>query len=209
MIRILVVDDHEIAREGIKAILRTDPEFDVVGESATADDLVDLVQGTRPDVVLLDASLPGVSGPEALRRLLAVRPDVPVLVVSMYSDGALVDECIRAGAKGYVVKDIERFALGQSIRAVHRGQGAASPAIAAQVFQRLRSPDASAPAQQLSDGQREILRLVSEGFSNREIAGRVHLSENTVKSHVQEIFRKLNARNRVDAALRASRQGLI
>jgi DNA-binding NarL/FixJ family response regulator len=170
-----------------------------------------LVDETHPDIVLMDARLPGVSGAEACRRLLVSHPDVPVLIVSTYSDDQLVDECIGAGARGYVVKDIERFTLKQSIRSVHRGEGAMSPIIAGRVLDRLHAQGEAStpPAAPLSDTQLEILRLIASGFSNREIAESVHLSENTVKSHVQEIFRKLDVRNRVEAALLASKEGWV
>ncbi|MGZ7023027.1 MAG: response regulator [Ilumatobacteraceae bacterium] len=212
MIRLAIVDDHEIVREGLKTILRSDPDFEVVAETGTADELGDLVDKTHPDVVLLDARLPGVSGGEACRRLAASHPEVAVLIVSTYSDDQLVEECIKAGAKGYIIKDIERFSLKESIRAVHGGGGAVSPAIAAKVLDQLRSTEntpAPQPSIPLSDTQLEILRLIAGGYSNREIADRVHLSANTVKSHVQEIFRKLDVGNRVEAALKASQEGWL
>ncbi len=211
MIRVAIVDDHEIVREGLRTILRTEPDFDVVAESGSADDIVDLTERAQPDVVLLDARLPGLSGPEACRLLADSHPQAAVVIVSTYSDDELVDRCIEAGAKGYLVKDIEVFSLKESIRAVHRGEGAMSPVVAARVFGRLRVAPASPPSSgaQLSRSQREILRLVAEGCTNREIASRVYLSENTVKSHVQEIFRKLEVHNRVEAALRATREGWL
>jgi DNA-binding NarL/FixJ family response regulator len=176
---ILIVDDHEIVREGLKTILRDDPDFEVVAESGSAEGIVQLAQRTQPDVVLLDARLPGVSGVEACRQLVAADPDIAVLMVSSYSDDRLVEE---------------------------------SPLIAAKVLNRLRSKEelASAePSSPLSHTQLEILRLIAVGFSNREIAGRIHLSENTVKSHIQQIFRKLDVGNRVEAALRASKEGWL
>lgn len=212
MIRIVIVDDHEIVREGLKTILESEPDFEVIAESATADDLNDLVDKVDPDLVLLDARLPGVSGAEACRRLVAAHPNIAVLIISTYSDEQLVEECIKAGAKGYVVKDIERFSLKESVRAVYGGGGAVSPAVAAKVLDRLRATEdvpAQAPSTPLSDTQLEILRLIAGGYSNREIAERVHLSENTVKSHVQEIFRKLDVDNRVVAALKASQEGWL
>jgi DNA-binding NarL/FixJ family response regulator len=210
MIRIVIVDDHEMVREGLRVMLGAEEDFEIVGEAASADHLDALVDTTRPDIVLLDARLPGISGPEACRRLLESHPDLPVIIVSTYSDEELVDECITAGARGFVVKDIERFSLKQSIRAVHRGEGIIAPAVARPLLERLRRPDSAAPGQRrLSDSQLEILRLMAEGLSNKEIAGRVHLSEHTVKSHAQEIFQKLEVRNRVQAALWASRSGLI
>jgi DNA-binding NarL/FixJ family response regulator len=152
-----------------------------------------------------------VSGAEACQQLATAYPDIAVLIVSTYSDNDLVRDCIKAGARGYVVKDIEQFSLKESIRAVHRGGGAVSPAIAANVLDRLRTeddPTLPVPSP-LSSMQMEILRLIAAGLSNREIAVRVYLSENTVKSHVQGIFRKLDVGNRVEAALRASREGWL
>jgi two-component system, NarL family, response regulator DevR len=212
VIRLVVVDDHEIVREGLKTILQSEPDFEIVGESGTAEQLNQLVDETRPDVILLDARLPGVSGAEACRRLTISHPDIAVLMISTYCDPQLVEECITAGAKGYVVKDIERFTLKESIRALHAGGGAVSPTVAATVLDRLRGTcgtpvqPASIP---LSDTQLEIVRLIASGLSNREIADRVHLSQNTVKSHVQELFRKLDVGNRVEAALMATRKGWI
>jgi DNA-binding NarL/FixJ family response regulator len=209
MIRIVVVDDHEMVREGLKAILKPEPDFEVVGESGSAERLGELVGRTNPDIVLLDASLPGVSGPEAIRRLCETHPDVRAIVVSTFSDDALVDECIAAGAKGYVVKDIERFELKHSIRRVFAGEGIIAPSVAGRLLDRMREGPTAAPKAPLKAGQLEILRFISEGFSNREIAARVHLSENTVKSHVQEIFRQLGVHNRVEAALRATHEGWV
>ena len=132
-------------------------------------------------------------------------------MVSTYADVDLVQECIMAGAKGYVLKDIERFDLKESIRSVHRGAGFVSPAIAATVLDIMRSHRETTTSKrpELNESQRAILRYISEGYSNREISERVHLSENTVKSHIQEIFRKLGVRNRVEAALRATKEGWI
>ncbi|HYM48932.1 MAG TPA: response regulator transcription factor [Candidatus Limnocylindrales bacterium] len=210
MIRLVIVDDHEMVREGLKTILQTEPDFQIVGEAATARDLVTLAERTRADVVLLDARLPDGSGPDGCRRLTAEHPDVKVLIVSTFSDDDLVDEYLRAGAHGYVIKNIERFSLKQSIRAVYRGEGAVSPEIARRLIGRVREQDTKSHNKSvLNKSQIEILRLVSQGLSNREIGARVHLSENTVKTHLQEIFDKLEVRNRVEAALRATRGGLI
>jgi DNA-binding NarL/FixJ family response regulator len=212
MIRIVIVDDHEMLREGLKAILAPERDFEVVGESGSADNLLELVQRSQPDIVLLDARLPGrVSGPEACRRITETHPEAKVIVVSTFSDDALVGACIDAGAKGYVIKDIERFDLKRSIRAVQGGEAVIDKAVARRVLERARGTESTArPADPpLNPSQLEILRLVAEGFSNREIAARVHLSENTVKFHLKEIFQKLQVRNRVEAALRATKAGWV
>jgi DNA-binding NarL/FixJ family response regulator len=206
VIRIAIIDDFEITREGLKTILQCEPDFDVVAEGGTAEELAELVTQTAPDVVLLDARLPGLSGAEACSLLALSHPEVAVLMVSAYCDEKLVEDCINAGAKGYVVKDIERFNLKESIRAVYAGGGAVSPTVAAAVLHRLRSVGGQPPQTPpvpLSVMQLGILRLIAEGLSNREIADRVYLSPNTVKSHVHEIFRKLDVGNRVAAALKA------
>ena len=213
MIRIAIVDDHEVVREGVRVMLRGEPDFEIVGERENAEDIVEFVSQTRPHVVLLDARLPGVSGPEACRLLNDAHPEVKVIILTVNSDDALVEESIRAGARGYIIKDVERFELKQSIRAVNRGEAVVSPSITSKLLDRMRTksePSATAVDRPiLNEKQTLILRLISEGYSNREIATRVHLSENTVKSHLQEIFARLGVRNRVEAAIRAARDGLI
>jgi DNA-binding NarL/FixJ family response regulator len=211
VIRIVIVDDHEMVREGLRTMLQTEADFDVVGDAGLGGEVAALVELTRPDIVLLDARLPDISGPEVCRHLSESHPNVKVVIISTFSDDGLVDECISAGARGFVVKDVERFSLKQNIRAVHRGEGAIAPAIAGRIFDRMRTQSSSLEPQRpaFSPVQLQVLRLISEGFSNREIAAQVHLSENTVKSHVQEIFHRLDAHNRVEAAIRATKEGLI
>jgi len=172
--------------------------------------VVDLVESTRPDVVLLDARLPDVSGVEVCRRLSQSHPDVAVVILTTYTDPDLVQECIQAGARGYVVKDVERFSLKESVRAVYRGQAVLAPQVAGHVIEGARTrQEAGSRRAALSASQVPILRLISRGHSNREIAAGVHLSENTVKTHIQEIFRKLGVRNRVEAAILAGKSGWI
>jgi two-component system response regulator DevR len=209
-IRVLIVDDHEMVREGLMAMLQPEPDFEVVGQTGHGVEVADLVQSTRPDVVLLDARLPDLSGVEVCRRLTISHPDVSVVILTTYTDPDLVQECIQAGARGYVVKDVERFSLKESIRAVYRGQSVLAPQVAGAVMEgaRVREQAVSRRAA-LSASQVAILRLISRGHSNREIAAEVHLSENTVKTHVQEIFRKLGVRNRVEAAILAGKSGWL
>jgi DNA-binding NarL/FixJ family response regulator len=209
-IRVLIVDDHEMVREGLMAMLRPEHDIDVVGQTGSGAAVVDLVESTRPDVVLLDARLPDVSGVEVCRRLSQSHPDVAVVILTTYTDPDLVQECIQAGARGYVVKDVERFSLKESLRAVYRGQAVLAPQVAGHVIDRARTPQQDGSRRSaLSASQVAILRLISRGHSNREIAAEVHLSENTVKTHIQEIFRKLGVRNRVEAAILAGKSGWI
>jgi DNA-binding NarL/FixJ family response regulator len=209
-IRVLIVDDHEMVREGLMAMLRPEHDIEVVGQTGSGAAVVDLVESTRPDVVLLDARLPDVSGVEVCRRLSQSHPDVAVVILTTYTDPDLVQECIQAGARGYVVKDVERFSLKESLRAVYRGQSVLAPQVAGHVIEGARTrQEAGSRRAALSASQVAILRLISRGHSNREIAAEVHLSENTVKTHIQEIFRKLGVRNRVEAAILAGKSGWI
>jgi len=207
-IRVLLVDDHEMVREGLMAMLQPEPDIEVVGQTGYGTAVADLVESARPDVVLLDARLPDISGVEVCRRLAISHPAVSVLILTTYTDPDLVQESIQAGARGYVVKDVERFSLKESIRAVFRGQAVLAPQVAGHVIERSRRQSGSRRSA-LSESQVAILRLISRGHSNREIAAEVHLSENTVKTHVQEIFRKLGVRNRVEAAILAGKSGWI
>jgi DNA-binding NarL/FixJ family response regulator len=209
-IRVLIVDDHEMVREGLMAMLRPEHDIEVVGQTGSGAAVVDLVESTRPDVVLLDARLPDVSGVEVCRRLSQSHPDVAVVILTTYTDPDLVQECIQAGARGYVVKDVERFSLKESLRAVYRGQSVLAPQVAGHVIEGARTrQEAGSRRAALSASQVAILRLISRGHSNREIAAEVHLSENTVKTHIQEIFRKLGVRNRVEAAILAGKSGWL
>jgi two-component system response regulator DevR len=208
-IRVLIVDDHEMVREGLMAMLQPEPDFEVVGQTGNGAAVVELVETTRPDVVLLDARLPDISGVEVCRRLGVSHPGVSVVILTTYTDPDLVQECIEAGARGYVVKDVEQFSLKESIRAVHRGQAVLAPQVAGHVIDQARSRQPASRRAALSASQVAILRLISRGHSNREIAAEVHLSENTVKTHIQEIFRKLGVRNRVEAAILAGKSGWI
>jgi two-component system response regulator DevR len=199
-----------MVREGLMAMLQPERDFEVVGQTGSGTAVADLVETTQPDVVLLDARLPDLSGVEVCRRLRHSHPDVSVVILTTYTDPDLVQECLEAGARGYVVKDVERFSLKESIRAVYRGQAVLAPQVAGHVIEsaRTRQPAGSGRAA-LSGSQVAILRLISRGHSNREIAAEVHLSENTVKTHIQEIFRKLGVRNRVEAAILAGKSGWI
>ncbi len=208
-IRILVVDDHVMVREGIKTMLERERDFEVVGETGRGGEVAGLVTSSRPDVVLLDARLPDISGPDVCRALSQSDPEVRVIILSTYTDQDLVEACVKAGARGYVVKDVESFGLKESIRAVSRGQQVLSPQVAGKVMDRLRTQMPGGSGAALNRSQIAILRLIAKGYSNREIANELYLSENTIKTHLQRIFSKLGVRNRVEAAMLASRRHLI
>jgi len=207
-LRVVMIDDHEIVRNGLEHILDGDPEFAVVGEAEDGPSGLAAVEATRPDVVLLDVRLPSLSGSEVCRLIAERVPDARILILSAFGDDHLVYQCLVAGASGYVLKDIVHFDLKKSLKAVARGESVIDPRVAAAVVERLRAPG-DQPSHNLSPHQFSVLQLMSQGFSNREIADRLFLSENTVKGYVQEVLRRLSAKNRVEAVMIASRRGWL
>ena len=207
-LRLVMIDDHELVRNGLKHILDGDPEFAVVGEADDGPSGLAAVEATRPDVVLLDVRLPSLSGSEVCRLIAERVPETRILVLSAFGDDHLVYQCLVAGAAGYVLKDIVRFDLKKSLKAVARGESVIDPRVASAVVDRLRAPG-DQPSHSLSPHQFSVLQLMSQGFSNREIADRLFLSENTVKGYVQDVLRRLSAKNRVEAVMIASRKGWL
>lgn len=214
MIRLLIVDDHEMVREGLKAILVSEPDFHIVGDAANAEQALDLIARLHPDIALLDIRLPGINGIELCRIVMERHPETAVIILTTFTDENLVSQCIQAGARGFIVKDIERLDLKRSIRAVARGEATIDTKVAGSVLAQLRR---NAPSQQtqppatdaLSSQQLVILRLVAQGLSSREIATQLYLSENTVKGYVQEILHKLNVKNRTEAVMVAVKHGWL
>jgi DNA-binding NarL/FixJ family response regulator len=209
-IRVLIVDDHELVRAGLRALLSADPDIEIVAEAATGTEALAQARARQPDVVLLDARLPDLGGAEVCRRLRQHHPAPAVAMLSTYSDDELVRQCVRAGAQGYLLKDIARLDLGRSIRALALGEAVIDPKVAPLVLAAAREAGPAAePQQPLTLRQREILGLVAAGMSNREIAARMHLSELTVKGYIETILQQLSARNRVHAAILATKRGWI
>jgi DNA-binding NarL/FixJ family response regulator len=212
MIRLLIIDDHEMVREGLKAILTTEPDFEIVGDAASAEQAFELIQRLNPDIILLDVRLPDISGIEVCRKVTESFPTTAVIILTTFTDESLVAQCIQAGARGFIVKDIERFDLKRSIRAVARGEAAIDPKAAVAVLAQLRrtpSRKNEPPPEPLSSQQIVILRLVAQGLSSREIATQLYLSENTVKGYVQEILHRLGVKNRTEAVMVAVKQGWL
>lgn len=206
MIRIVVVDDHPVVREGLVASLEDEAEFQVVGAAGSAEDALPLVTAQRPDVVLLDLELPGVSGLEAITALVAASPSSRILVLTAYDTDERVLGALRAGAKGYLLKGASLEEIARAIRAVQAGESYLEPRIAAKVVAELGPHKRTAA---LSRREREVLRLVADGHSNKQIARSLGITERTVKFHVTSIFNKLGAENRAQAVARAAQRGLM
>jgi two-component system response regulator DevR len=213
MIRLLIVDDHEMVREGLKAILVAEQDFQIVGEAANAEQALELIEHLHPQIALVDIRLPGTNGIELCRVVNERFPETAVIILTTFTDESLVAQCIQAGARGFIVKDIERLDLKRSIRAVARGEATIDTKVAASVLAQLRrtSPPGETPPSpdRLSSQQLVILRLIAQGLSSREIATQLYLSENTVKGYVQEILHRLGVKNRTEAVMVAVKQGWL
>ncbi len=212
MTRLLIIDDHEMVREGLKAMLVTEPDFEIVGGAANARQALEMVEQVHPDVVLLDVRLPDVSGVEVCRTLSERFPEIGVIMLTTFTDEQIVAQCIQAGARGFIIKDVERFDLKRSIRAVARGEAVIDSKAAVAVLAQLRrtsSVNTDSTPETLSAQQLVILRLVAQGLSSREIGVQLYLSENTVKGYVQEILHRLNVKNRTEAVMVAVKQGWL
>jgi len=210
-IRVVICDDHAVVREGLKAVL-ADGGFQVVGEASTGFEAVAAVRAARPDVALLDIQMPGMDGIEAARQILAEHPKVKLLALTTFGDEKRVLDCMRAGFHGYVLKDVDKLDLKKHIRALMRGEAVIDPKVASVLMARVRTPLGTSEDRGdsvLTPQQLAILRLVAQGYSNREVGERMHLSENTVKGHVAEVLHRLGLKNRVEAALMASTRGWL
>ena len=209
--RILLVDDHEVVRLGLRALLEHHPQFEVVGEASNSKEALDQVELTRPDIVLMDIRLPGASGIEACEEITQKFPDSRVVMLTSYAEDEMLFSAIRAGASGYILKQIGGEDLVRSIEAVGRGEAPLDPAVTQRVFQEVRravkEEEASAFAN-LSQQERHVLLLVSEGKTNREIAKALFLGEGTVRNYVSSILSKLGVSNRAEAAAYAVEHNL-
>jgi two-component system response regulator DevR len=209
--RILLVDDHEVARLGLKSLLDRHPQFDVIGEAGSAREALEQVANNHPDVVVMDIRLPGTSGIEACEEITSRFPETRVLMLTSYAEDEMLFSAIRAGASGYVLKQIGGEELVHALEAVARGEALLDPAVTQRVFQEVRravkEEEASAFAH-LSQQEKHVLLLVSEGKTNREIAKALFLGEGTVRNYVSSILSKLGVSNRAEAAAYAVEHNL-
>ena len=205
-IRVLVVDDHPVVRQGLIAILGYEPDIEVVGDAADGEQAVRLILERRPDVVLLDLRLPKLDGVEVMRQVRAQAPQVRFLVLTTYDTDEYIGPALAAGAQGYLLKDALPDELARGVRAVMRGAAALEPAVAARLLERMAEGERG---DELSERELEVLRLLVAGASNKSIAAQLGLSENTIKTHISRIFAKLGVQSRAEAVAVALQRGLV
>ncbi len=207
-IRVLVVDDHAIVRKGVVALMATEASIQVVGEAGNGVDALAQAQALRPDVILMDLVMPELDGIEAIRQITSAQLGARILVLTSFAADDKVFPALKAGALGYLLKDSNPDDLIEAIRQVYRGESWLHPAVARKVLSELAHPGHSDHLEPLTDRETEVLCLVAEGLSNREIAERLVLSEATVRTHVSSLLSKLHLASRTQAALYALREGL-
>jgi DNA-binding NarL/FixJ family response regulator len=205
-IRILIVDDHSVVRQGLRMFLGLESEFNIVGEAANGKEAVELVDELSPDVVLMDLLMPVMDGIEATKIIRGEHPDVEVIALTSVLEDASVVNAVRAGAIGYLLKDTEADELIKAIKAAAAGQVQLSPKAAERLMREIRAPD---NPEKLTSRETEVLRSLAEGKANKEIAAELHISETTVKTHVSNILMKLGVSSRTQAAIYATKIGLV
>jgi DNA-binding NarL/FixJ family response regulator len=210
-VRLFVVDDHTLFRDGLRALFNSIEDIDVVGEAASGEQAVEQVALLDPDIVLIDIQIPGVNGIEATRRIVARRPETGVIVVTMLEDKDSVFAAMRAGARGYILKGADQEEMLRAIRSVARGEALFGPAIAdrlASFFNETRQPSGKAAFPELTEREREVLDMIAKGLTNAAIAEALVISPKTVSNHCSNIFSKLQVADRTQALLRAREAGL-
>ncbi len=211
LIRVLIADDHPHFRDGLRALLLSALDLEVVGEAGDGEEAISLAVELQPDVILMDLNMPGVGGIEATRRILRTSPHIAILVISMFEDDDSIFAALQAGARGYLLKGALKAEILRAIRAVTSGEAIFGPAIAKRLMNYFATPRPSAPPNafpELTDREREILTLIAQQQTNPEIAKRLHLSPKTVRNHVSNIFAKLQVADRAQAIIRAREAGL-
>ena len=210
-IRILIADDHALVREGLRAVLGSEPDMEVVGEAATGKEVIERATELGPDVILMDIQMPSINGIEATRRILDASPKVGVVVLTMFEDDESVFSAMRAGARGYVLKGAHPSEILKVLRAVAGGEAYFGPEIARRLVHFFSTPKSASPAEafpELTAREREILDLIARGHNNATIAARLFVSPKTVGNHISHIFTKLQVADRAQAIIRAREAGL-
>ncbi len=208
-IRVLIVDDHAVVRQGLKAFLRVQDDIEFVGEAANGDEAVTQARSVQPDVILMDLIMPGMDGVQTMRRLSAARVNAKVLVLTSFAEDDQVVAAVKAGAAGYLLKDVQPQELGDAIRAVHAGDAQLHPSVASKLMREVAAADSrDKDVDALTARELDVLKALARGMSNKEIAAELGVAEKTVKTHVSSILRKLQVADRTQAALYAVRERL-
>jgi len=209
-IKILIVDDHPVVREGIGAMLKREPDFKIVGEASNGLEAVEQARELSPDVILMDLRMPEMDGVEAITKIKEAKPEVKFIILTTFSDDEYIFKGIAAGARAYLLKDAPREELFKAIRVVSRGESLIQPIVASRVLDKLAELSRKNPsAETLSEREVEVLRLMAKGVSNSNIAEELSITQSTVKTHITSIFQKLNVTTRTEAVTTALKRGII
>ncbi len=212
MISVLLVDDHTLVREGLRRGLSSEPDIEVTAEASNGDEACDQVAEKQPDVVLMDVSMPICDGVEATKRLHRAHPELPVVMLTMHGDSATLTSAIRAGASGYLLKDAKIKDVAEAIRTAARGDTALTPELATSMldeFRKLARYDGRRPTSVLTKREEEVLQLIADSLSTREVADKLYISIKTVKNHLASIYDKLDASDRTQAVIQAVKLGIV
>lgn len=213
MISVLIADDHFVVRQGTRNLLEQEPDIKVVGEASDGAEAIKMAVELKPDIVLMDISMPVVDGIEATRQIKTKCPEVNILILSAYDDDQFIYKLLQAGAAGYILKNVHGHELIAVVRAVYHGESVLHPAIARKVMSRFTSSSINPPAQtsveELTARESELLKLITRGLSNKEVAAEMKLSIRTVQGNVQELFKKLGANSRTEAVINALKKKLV
>jgi len=208
-IGLLIVDDHPVVRDGLVAILSTQPDFQIVGEAASGEIALTLFDQLQPDVILLDLEMPGMDGVMVIKRLRQIQPGVKIVVFTAFDTDERILSALQAGAKGYLLKGAPRSELFKAIRVVHQGGSLLQPVVASRLLSQLSGTEAASVTEELTPRESEVLELLAQGKPNKEIAAELVISERTAKFHISSILAKLGATNRTEAVTLALQQGLV
>lgn len=213
-IRILIADDHRVVREGLVAILKSRSDMDVVGEAVNGFEVIEKTKALKPDVILMDISMPQMNGVEATRAVRKISPEIGIVVLTMHDDDATIFELVRTGVHGYLLKDADSSEIVKAIQSIYKGESIIHPSIARKIlgeFSQLEPEQVKKAPQMynLSGREVDVLRRVAKGKTNKEIASELHLSEKTIKNHVRNIFHKMGVYDRTEAAMKGVQEGII
>ena len=212
MIKVLIADDHKMFRQGLRMLFEMEPDIKIVGEARDGLEAEQMTDSTEPDVILMDINMPGIDGVEATRRILKTHPEANIIILTMFREDEHVFQAIKAGAHGYVLKDADSSEVTRAIRAVAAGESVLDTAMTGKVFQQFKVMSEiteKTNAEGLTERELEILALIANGSSNREIGDKLFLSEKTIKNYITSIFQKLQTNDRTQAAVYAIQRGLI